>query len=165
LRPLFALTAAAAAAATTAATCSAGPPPKARWPIPDRLYAEALCVHSGWVYEAARSRPERRRLLRRLGHGPDYFNGGTAFYRVRQVGNGEGGWSTVNSYGGGMQMTLGTYNRAVARSHGRLRPASSNADVAQMTAAEQIYAAVLIVQEDGGSWREWPMTSRACGFR
>lgn len=31
--------------------------------------------------------------------------------------------------------------------------------------AEQFYRAWIIWRQDGGSWREWPNTSRACGLR
>jgi hypothetical protein len=83
----------------------------------------------------------------------------------KTAGNGEAAWSTVNAYGGGMQMLVSTYNRAAAMSHGRLSAVRSNAEIAGLPAAAQIYAAYLIVQQDHGSWREWPNTSRACGLR
>jgi hypothetical protein len=69
------------------------------------------------------------------------------------------------SYGGGMQFTLGTWNRAADLSHGRVPHARSNAEIAKQPARVQLLAAYLIVQQDGGSWREWPQTSRACGWR
>lgn len=170
MKAIFTLTAAAAAAAILAAGSTAGRVP-VRWPIPDTLYAQALCVHSGWNYEAARGAKARRRLSRRLGHGPDYFNGPTAFYRTFDVpdsirgGSGEGGWTTVNGYGGGMQMILSTYQRAARLSRGRLPYLTSDSAVADLPPGAQIYAAVLIVESDGGSWREWPETSVACGLR
>lgn len=74
-------------------------------------------------------------------------------------GSGEGPWAIVNGYGGGMQFTLGTWNRAGAPY------ARSTSDIASASPEEQIRRAYVIVIGDGGSWREWPRTSRACGLR
>lgn len=150
---------------------SARPKPP-RWPVPVSFMEAALCVHSGWHYQAARNWPERRALGRRYGHGPDYWQGSVAFYRTWDVpdsirgGSGEGAWNNVNSlYGGGLQFMTGTWNRAAGLAHGKLRYAHSHADISRMTWAEQVYGALMIVTQDGGSWREWPETSVACGLR
>ncbi len=130
--------------------------------MPAWFYPQALCVHSGWHWRPARTAREARLA--------GYVFGRAAFVRSRDVpdsipgGSGEAAWHTVNAYGGGMQMTLGTYNRAAALSHGRLPVARGNADIAALPAAAQIYAAYLIVESDGGSWSEWPLTGRACGL-
>ena len=145
---------------------------KRRPVVPVAFMEAALCVHSGWHYTAARNWPERRALGRRYGRGPDYWQGTVAFYRTVDVpdslsgGSGEGAWNNVNSdYGGGLQFMLGTWNRAVGLSKGVLRYARSHADISRMSWAEQIYGAYMIVTQDGGSWREWPLTGRACGLR
>lgn len=154
---------------TSVASARAKPP---RWPVPVGFMEEALCVHSGWHYQAARTWPERRALGRRYHHGPDYWQGPVAFYRTTDVpdgirgGSGEGAWNNVNSlYGGGLQFMLGTYNRAAGLAKGKLPYAASKADISRLPAAAQVYAAFMIWRQDGGSWREWPETSRACGLR
>ena len=152
---------------------AAGARPKPpRWAVPVSFMEAALCVHSGWHYKAARNWPERRALGRRYGLGPGYWQGKVAFYRTVDVpdgirgGSGEGPWDNVNSlYGGGLQFMLGTYNRAAGLAKGKLPYAASRADVSRLPAAAQIYAAYMIWRQDGGSWREWPETSRACGLR
>jgi hypothetical protein len=63
-------------------------------------------------------------------------------------------WHIVNPpYTGGMQFMDGTWQRVGGR--GRASDASPG---------EQIFRAFLIWKQDGGSWREWPRTSRACGL-
>lgn len=116
-------------------------------------------MHSGWHY------------TRQRGSGPpDYILWQHGYWRTWDVpdstsgGSGEGGWTTVNSYGGGMQFTLGTWNRAAALSHGLVPFASSGSAIALQPPGVQILAAWLIVTQDSGSWREWPNTSRACGL-
>jgi hypothetical protein len=79
-------------------------------------------------------------------------------------GSGEGGWSTVNSYGGGLQFTLGTWNMAARASAGMVPYASSGATIAALPARVQILAAFFVVSRRG-SWADWPQTSRACGLR
>jgi hypothetical protein len=127
---------------------------------PPRSFVEgALCVHSGWHYTSRRQ------------HGrPDYVLWHHGYWRTWDVpdsvagGSGEGGWHTVNSYGGGMQFTLGTFNTAARWSGGLVPYASSNAAIARLPAAVQILAAFFIVSHRG-SWADWPQTSRACGLR
>jgi len=154
------------------AQAAAARPKPPRWQVPVSFMEAALCVHSGWHYEAARTWPERRALGRRYGHGPDYWQGKVAFYRTVDVpdsirgGSGEGAWDNVNGlYGGGLQFMLGTWNRAAGLARGKLRYARSRADISRMSWAEQVYGAFMIVTQDGGSWREWPLTSRACNLR
>ncbi|HUO69414.1 MAG TPA: hypothetical protein VMU39_01450 [Solirubrobacteraceae bacterium] len=125
------------------------------YPTPAWFVPQALCVHSGWRYSSQRPTPHAR---------PEYRLAGRWWWRTVRVGSGEAAWDEVNAYGGGMQMLVSTFNRAAALSHGRLRAARSNADIASRSAGEQVYAAFLIVRADG-DWREWPNTSRACGLR
>lgn len=81
-------------------------------------------------------------------------------------GSGEGSWTNANSsYGGGLQFMLGTWNRAADLSGGVVPRAASHSGIATQRVETQIYAAWMIVAQDGGSWREWPNTSRACGLR
>lgn len=122
---------------------------------PVRFVEAALCVHSGAYFMThGRGRPDY--VLFRHG----YWRSGDA------PGNGEGGWAEVDGpYGGGLQFTLGTWNRAAAMSHHRVPHASSTSVIAAQSAATQILAAWYVVESDGGSWREWPVTSRACGLR
>lgn len=127
---------------------------------PPSFVAQALCVHSGWHWTT--SRPRRRAR-------PEYHLFGHWWWRTWDVpdswagGSGEASWDEVNSYGGGMQFTLGTWNRAAGLSRGAVPYASSNSAIARMPVATQIYASWLIVMQDG-SWREWPNTARACGL-
>lgn len=137
--------------------------PPSRLNLPAWFVPQALCVHSGWQWSSRR--PSR-------GAHAEYRLAGRWWFRTADVpdgyagGSGEGGWGNVSgSYGGGMQFTLGTYNRAAGLSRGRLPYASSNAGIAALTPEQQMYAAYLIVEQDGGSWSEWPQTSRACGLR
>ena len=128
-------------------------PPLLRPPI--RFVADALCVHSGWHFNP-------------FGHGrPDYILFGRRYWQAWDApGNGEGGWhESSGSYGGGLQFTLGTWNRAAAMSRGMVPYARSTLDIAAQKAGTQILAAYLVVQSDHGSWSEWPNTSRACGLR
>jgi hypothetical protein len=68
-------------------------------------------------------------------------------------------WHIVNSpYAGGMQFELGTWHRAGGNG-------SSLWAVARASPREQLYRAWKIWSQDGGSWREWPTTSRMCGLR
>jgi hypothetical protein len=130
---------------------------------PAWFVSQALCVHSGWHWRPARTRAERRR--------GEYWLSGKVFIRLDDVpdgiagGSGEAAWNEVNSYGGGMQFTIGTWNRAAGLSRGAVPYASATSAIATMPARVQIFAAYLIVRSDGGSWREWPQTSRACGYR
>jgi hypothetical protein len=68
----------------------------------------------------------------------------------------EGGWTseTGNGYSGGMQFSPGTW-RSVG---GQGRPS-------QQPPREQLYRAWMVWARDGGSWREWPTSSRLCGLR
>lgn len=131
--------------------------------VPAWFVPQALCVHSGWHWSS--TRPHR-------GAPAEYRLAGRWWFRTWDVpdgyagGSGEGAWTDVSgSYGGGLQFTLGTYNRAADLSGGRLPRAGSNAAIAGLSVESQIFAAFLIVTQDGGSWREWPQTSRACGLR
>jgi hypothetical protein len=119
-------------------------------------------VHSGWHWSPAVTRSQRRR--------GEYWLSGEVFFRTSDVpdgyagGSGEAAWNEVNAYGGGLQFTLGTWNRAAGLSRGAVPYASSTSAIAAQPARTQIFAAYLIVRQDGWSWREWPQTSRACGF-
>jgi hypothetical protein len=167
LRLLALLTATAAVALSLAAPSTAAH----RYPVPDDFFAQALCVHSGWHYQAAHGWKERRALARRFHRRPDYWSGRTAFYRTYDVsdgisgGSGEGSWTTVNGYGGGLQFLLSTWISAARLSRGAVPYLSSATEIAREPPAMQILAAYFIVRNDGGSWREWPWTSRACGLR
>jgi hypothetical protein len=69
-------------------------------------------------------------------------------------------WRIVNPpYAGGFQFMLSTYNRVGGRDAGSL------SDLASHIPNEQYFHAWLVWKQDGGSWREWPNTSRACGLR
>lgn len=61
--------------------------------------------------------------------------------------------ATGNGFFGGFQFMLGTWHRVGG--HGYPHLASPN---------EQYFRTWLIWRQDGGSWREWPNTSRACGL-
>ena len=128
---------------------------------PTGFVADALCVHSGWHYTSRR--PHR-------GSRPEYVLWHHGYWRTWDVpdtiagGSGEGGWSTVNSYGGGMQFTLGTWNNAARWSAGLVPYAGSNAAIAGQPAAVQILAAFFAVRHRG-DWGDWPNTARACGLR
>lgn len=116
----------------------------------------ALCIHSGWHYTHRWVRGERA----------DYFLWGHAYWRTYDVpdylagGSGEGEWGGVvgSLYGGGLSFTVGTWNRAGAPY------ARSTYDIARASPKEQIRRLLVIVRQDGGSYREWPQTSRACGL-
>lgn len=117
-------------------------------------------MHSGWHWTHNRIR----------GRSPEYVLFGHGYWRTWDVpdsisgGSGEGTWNVVNGYGGGMQFLLGTWNRAAGLSHGLVPYVSSQSGIAMQSPATQILAAWFIVQQDSGSWREWPNTSRACGL-
>jgi hypothetical protein len=133
-------------------------PPSRRWLVPARFYPQALCVHSGWHYRRAWSRRDKRRAGYRFG--PFWFIRTWDVPDSITGGSGEGGWDAVSStYGGGMQFMLSTWHRAGGRGY-------SAAAIAAASPAEQIYRSYRIVHgQDGGSWGEWPNTSRACGLR
>lgn len=159
---------------------AAASPPSGRQLVPAPFYAQALCVHSGWHWQQVRPLRLRRRraadpeLPRRLPPpaGVEYrLPGGAMFRRSWDVpdgtagGSGEGGWTAAGgSYGGGLQFTLSTWNRAAALSGGAVPFAASTWAIARQPPRVQLLAAFLIVRQDGGSWREWPQTSRACGW-
>lgn len=165
LPPRLTLLAVCAAALAFSAGYARGLPfARASYPLPRWFVPEALCVHSGWHWAPARSRAQRRRA--------EYFLAGRAWIKSWDVpdsiagGSGEGGWNaTGGGYGGGLQFTLGTWNRAASLSGGRVSYAASESGIAAQPPAEQMYAALMIVRQDGGSWSEWPNTSRACGLR
>lgn len=121
--------------------------------MPAAFYRQALCVHDGWHYKRVWSRWGKRHAAYRFGH--FYFRRTAKTYS-----NGEGAWhgSVSSLYGGGLQFMLGTWHRAGGSG-------VSTVDIANASPAEQIYRAFRIVRDDGGSWREWPNTSRACGLR
>lgn len=63
-------------------------------------------------------------------------------------------WHIVNPpYSGGMQFTTYTWQSVGGRGI-----------AAWASPAEQLYRAWLVWRRDGGSWREWPNTSRMCGL-
>lgn len=63
-------------------------------------------------------------------------------------------WHIHNEpYAGGFQFMLGTWMRA----------GGSPSTWFTATPREQFYRAYMIWKQDGGSWREWPNTSRMCG--
>lgn len=67
-----------------------------------------------------------------------------------------GDWHIHNEpYANGFQFMLGTWIRA----------GGSASTWVTASPAEQLYRAYVIWRQDGGSWREWPNTSRACGLR
>lgn len=67
-----------------------------------------------------------------------------------------GDWHIHNHpYANGFQFMLGTWIRA----------GGSAATWISASPKEQLYRAYVIWKQDGGSWREWPNTSRACGLR
>jgi hypothetical protein len=130
------------------------------YPTPASFIPQALCVHSGWHWSSRRPSPGAR---------PEYRLAGRWWFRTTDVpdaitgGSGEASWDEENSYGGGMQMLVSTYNvQAVPRSHGRLPYARSVSDIARLSPAAQIFATWLIVHVSG--WGQWPYTSRACGL-
>jgi hypothetical protein len=135
-----------------AVAARASPIPKSA--PPPSFVVDALCVHSGWHYAT---------------HGegsPDYVLWGHGYWHTYQVGNGEGGWTATSApgYGGGLSFEEGTFNRAAGLSHGVVPYVGSTYQIATLSPVIQLYAMWMIVQQDGGSYREWPMTSRACGL-
>jgi hypothetical protein len=65
-------------------------------------------------------------------------------------------WHIHNEpYANGFQYLLGTWVRA----------GGDPDDWITASPAEQLYRTWLVWLRDGRSWREWPMTSRACGLR
>lgn len=112
-------------------------PPRGPWWVPDAFKAAALCVHDGWWHEP-------RPPFRRTQNVPDGLAGGS----------GEADWANRSDYRGGLQFAWSTWRRA----GGVGDPADASPD-------EQIFRAwVIVVRQDGGSWREWPQTARACGL-
>jgi hypothetical protein len=125
--------------------------------VPPTSFVEsALCVHSSWHYTSHRPTRSSR---------PEYVLWRHGYWRTwKTYGNGEGAWSTVNSYGGGLQFTLGTWNNAARWSGGSVPHASSNWEIAKQPPRVQILAAFFAVMHRG-NWGDWPNTSRACGLR
>jgi hypothetical protein len=114
--------------------------------VPPSFYPQALCVHDGWHYRIVG--PRRRAT---------YVFGGVRLARTWKTwSNGEGSWHVWDPpYANGFQFLLGTWERAGGAAS-TWRSASPR---------EQVYRAWRIVHgQDGGSWREWPNTSRACGL-
>ena len=122
--------------------------------MPAAFYLQALCVHDGWHYKRAWSPWEKRHSTYRFG---SFF-----FRRTWDVpdtiagGSGEGSWHVSDPpYANGFQFMLGTWERA----------GGSSSTWQSATPREQVYRAWrIVVGQDGGSWREWPQTSRACGL-
>lgn len=109
--------------------------------VPNSFVAQALCVHDGFLHSSV----------------PPYAIVGDV------LNTGEGSWTNVGSYGGGLQFLVGTWNRAAARN--RAVPyAGSLSEIAAQPPMVQILAMWEIVRQDGGSFREWPNTGRACGL-
>lgn len=112
-------------------------------------------MHSGWHYTDRRVH----------GAPPEYRLWDRWYWRTWDVpdsepgGSGEGGWTATSDprYGGGLSFTIGTWNRAGAPY------ANSTYEIARASPQEQIRRLWVIVKGDGGSFREWPQTSRACG--
>lgn len=100
-------------------------------PLPASFIRQALCVHH---YECATT----------------WYYGPT-----RHTCGNPHAWS---GFYGGMQFTLGTWQRADALLHRHDHPVWSSPRV-------QVAHAYVIVKQDGGSWREWPRSSRSCGLR
>lgn len=111
----------------------------------------ALCVHDGWHYRRAWTIADKRHA--------QYAFGNRRYIRTDKTwSNGEGAWNVVDEpYGGGMQFMLSTWHRAGGSGY-------SVSAIAAASPREQIYRAWRIVRGDGGSWREWPNTGRACGL-
>jgi len=63
-----------------------------------------------------------------------------------------------NGYYNGFQFTLGTFERAE-------RLTGIHADPEWAPIPVQVRLAYAIWHSDGGSWREWPTSSRLCGLR
>jgi hypothetical protein len=82
------------------------------------------------------------------------------------VHGGEGAWTsdTGNTYGGGLQFLVSTWNHAAGMSHGRLPYVSSTGQIARLPPLAQIYGAYLIVVVEHAGWGQWPNTARACGL-
>lgn len=107
-----------------------------RWAVPDEFMQDALCVHDGWKHAGP---PGFERTV----DVPDSIRGGS----------GEADWRNRSTYRGGMQFAFSTWRRA-----------GGSGDPADASPAEQVFRARVIVLQDGGSWREWPETARACGL-
>lgn len=107
--------------------------------LSDRFIADALCVHDGWHHQS-------HRPYRRTWNVPDSIRGGT----------GEASWHDDGApYYNGFQFAPSTWRRAGGNGY----------RIVSADPAEQIYRVyVIVVRQDGGSWREWPRTSRACGL-
>lgn len=76
----------------------------------------------------------------------------------------EGSWVSIGYdrggralYGGGLQFLVSTWNRAGGAER-------TVYEIARTTPRVQLYRAWLVWKRDGGSWREWPNTARACGL-
>lgn len=129
-----------------------------------QFVADALCVHAGRTFTPGwvRGSPAVYALfgrVYRLRH-PDYDDVVSG-----PAPNGEANWSDAGSFGGGMQFMVGTWNRAADLSGGILPHVRYTAEIGNRPVWEQVLAAWLIVRQDGGSWGEWPNTSRSCGLR
>lgn len=130
---------------------------------PVSFVLNGLCIHAGRHFTAARQRGRPEYLL--WGHGYWFahsYDDMPAGYTGNQ---GEGPWPGVvgGLYGGGLSFMVGTWNRAAALSRGAVPYVRSSYGIASQSVATQLYAMWLIVQQDGGSFREWPQTGPACG--
>ena len=71
-----------------------------------------------------------------------------------------GDWHIVNApYMGGFQFLLSTWNSVRGHHAGSLAQAATASPLEQLRSARAVWV------RDGGSWREWPTTSRECGLR
>ena len=127
--------------------------------VPSTFVVQALCVHAGRHYTAHRYPGAR---LQYVLYGRGYYLAHQNYDDMphgRAGNDGEGAWNATAdpSYGGGLSFMVGTWNSA----GGSVR---STYDIARATPSEQIYRAYVVWKRDGGSWREWPQTSRACGY-
>lgn len=123
---------------------------------PPAVVADVLCIHSGWHYTSRRPF---------VGARPEYVLWHHGYWRTSWTGGwGEAGWRTVNSYGGGLQFTLGTWNGAAALSHGRVPHVRATAVIAALPPSTQILAA-WFAWRVRGDWGDWPNTAKACGLR
>lgn len=84
----------------------------------------------------------------------------------------EGAWpdDTGNGYGGGMQFLVSTWNKAAARSNGRVPYVKSTGDIGREPIQTQLLAAYITWDGDAGtlgdgrgSWKEWG-TAGDCGL-
>lgn len=85
-------------------------------------------------------------------HAPAWWLPGALCVHSHESGN----WHIYNPpYANGFQFTLYTWQSV----------GGSASNWVSASPREQLYRAWLVWKRDGGSWREWPNTSRMCGLR